>query len=954
MRVPYLLTPRQGTPAAPGRRRPLRTASPNSSSYYQRRSVSVLRGRPSCVGWSASHRLTLRFLLAGAVAAALGLVQLPALAQQEVTTGRVVDAAIGEPIAGVIVELVTASNRTVRSAATDVNGDFRLVDVPPGRYSLLLKAYGYQTRRLDGVRVRATTIDLGRIELFAQAFVLNPLVVTASRDEEKVLDAPAAVYSVDEEEIEERPATTPIDHVRALPGADIITSGLARHSVAARGFNGALGDRLYVLMDNRWASVPSLRFNSHNLISSASEDLKRIELVLGPGSALYGPNTANGVLHLITRSPLEHPGTTVSLVGGERELFQGSFRHAALLGENVGYKVSGMYFRGHEWEHRDLVEVENRNRAIAAGADPDTLLIGRRDFHAERFSGDARLDFRLGDGSTLVLSAGRAQLASSLEQVSTSTAQAVDWSYTYVQARLRRDQLFAQAYLNWTDSGDTYTLRDGAAITDRSLLWVGQIQHGLQVGRRQKLIYGVDLIRTLPRTAGSIHGRYEEEDEMTEVGGYLQSATSISPLVDLTVAARVDYHDVVDGVVFSPRAAVVLRPARGHNLRLAYNRAFQQPLATNLFLDIVSSPTLDGLPFAIRASGVPRTGFNFARNCGSETVEVGLCMRSPFTPAEIGGSSVALPLDATQFWDAAVQIVAVQDPAAGAILGQMASPDASQVGTVMRALDPATGDFNPVADVADVNPLKPEITNTIEVGYKGLLADRFLVGVDVYYSRVKDFISTLLVATPSVFFEPRSLGAHIASEGDNLGLSDEQIVALTEALAGVPVGTVTPEPAPDPDNAADILFTYRNFGEVDFWGVDVGATLLATDKLSFFGSYSFLSENSFQDVDGIADIALNATKNKASLSVHYRDERLGLAAEVRGRHVEGFPFASGVFVGDVGSYTLFDLNLTYALPFSARTEITVSGLNVLDDRHQEVPGAPFIGRTMLLRLRQSF
>ncbi len=145
---------------------------------------------------------------------------------------------------------------------------------------------------------------------------------------------------------------------------------------------------------------------------------------------------------------------------------------------------------------------------------------------------------------------------------------------------------------------------------------------------------------------------------MTEVGGYVQSVTAISPLLDLTVAARVDYHDVVDEVVFSPRAAVVFRPARGHNLRLAYNRAFQQPLATNLFLDIVSSPTLAGLPFAIRASGVPRAGFTFGRNCRSETVEAGLCMRSPFTPSQIGGPSLALPLDATQFWDAAVQIVA--------------------------------------------------------------------------------------------------------------------------------------------------------------------------------------------------------------------------------------------------------------------------------------------------------
>jgi iron complex outermembrane receptor protein len=204
--------------------------------------------------------------------------------------------------------------------------------------------------------------------------------------------------------------------------------------------------------------------------------------------------------------------------------------------------------------------------------------------------------------------------------------------------------------------------------------------------------------------------------------------------------------------------------------------------------------------------------------------------------------------------------------------------------------------------------------------------------------------------------ESASLGAYIASEDARLGLglTPDQIDTLTADMAGIPVATVTSDPAPDPDNPADIVLAVRNFGEVDYWGADVGVTLLVTDEVSLSGSYSFVSENLFENVDDLYTVPLNAPRNKASLAAHYRNERFGFAAEVRGRYVDSFPFASGVFQGPVESYTLFDANMTYALPFSRRTEVTLSGTNIFDNRHQEVPFAPFLGSVYLLRLRHSF
>ncbi len=93
-----------------------------------------------------------------------------------------------------------------------------------------------------------------------------------------------------------------------------------------------------------------------------------------------------------------------------------------------------------------------------------------------------------------------------------------------------------------------------------------------------------------------------------------------------------------------------------------------------------------------------------------------------------------------------------------------------------------------------------------------------------------------------------------------------------------------------------------------------------------------------------------------------------MSGELRTRWVEGFPVASGVYVGDVESYGLVDVGLSYALPMSRSTVVTLNAVNlltfyedqngeqvsVIDGRHREMVGAPALGRLIMLRVRQTF
>jgi iron complex outermembrane receptor protein len=864
-------------------------------------------------------------------------------AQSGRVTGQVVDAGTGQPVSETLAELITGDRRRVAFAHCDSEGRFEITGVPPGTFSLVLSRLGYEIRRVDGITVGGVPTDVGSQLLVSRALRMNPIVVTPSRNEERVLKAPASTWVVSKREIESRPATSSVEHIRQIPGVDIASSGLTQHNVAARGFNNVFSGALYVLTDHRWASVPSLRFNAYNLIPATDDDIDHIELVLGPGSALYGPNVSNGVMHIITRSPRTDQGTTLSVTAGEREIVQVGGRHAAGIGQHAAFKFSGNYFRGQDWVSHDPVEEAQRAAAIAGGADPATLRIGARNFDAERFSGEGRVDLRLGEGTDLVVSGGFSQLGSSIELTGVGAAQANDWRSSYGQTRLHRGPLFVQAYVNFSDAGDSYLLRDGALLHDHSLLYVGQVQHAHHFGERQRFIYGADLMHTVPRTSGTITGRNEDDDQVTEGGGYLQSETRIRERLDLVAAGRLDHHSRLSQTVFSPRAGLVYRPADGHSLRLTYNRAFNQPTTNNLFLDLRSTQDLGGLPFDVRVTGVPQDGFRFARDVGGRPL-----MRSPFTPAGLGGPGQQLPLDATVFWSVVQALV----PAVAGI----PAPTAAQVGSVMRSLNATTRAFDTVSDVTDVEPLRSQVNNTVEAGYKGFIANRVSVGVDLYLSRIEDFVSPLLVPTPSVFLERASLTAYLVSQGYSPAQAAQLATTIAgisgdPALTGIPLGTITPvHTVGDP---YDIFLTYRNFGTVDLWGSDLGATVLATDQLSFTATYSFVNEDLFQNQDGIADIALNAPMNKATLSANYRDARAGLSVELRGRYVDRFPMNSGVYVGVVDTYTLLDANVTYALPFSRTTEVSLAGTNVLDDRHAEFVGAPELGRLVFVRVRKS-
>lgn len=874
----------------------------------------------------------------------------PSSAQTGTLAGQVLDAQTSQPLANAQVQALQDGG-AVGGGLTDAQGRFR-VQLPVGTYTVRVELVGYRTETLgadEAVQVLASQVTDLTIRLAESAFQLEQLVVTGRRTGEKALESPNNILIISGDRIQERTALTPVEHVKALPGVDVAQSGLTSSNVVARGFNNVFSGALLVITDNRYASVPSLRFNAHNMIAANQFDVERVEVLLGPAAALYGPNSASGVLHLITSSPIDDPGTKISLSSGSRNLAFGQFRTAWSPNERFGFKVSGQYFQGDEWEFDDPAEVAARQE------NPE---FPERDYDLERYGGEVRFDFRPSPGTEIIVNAGVNNLATGIEMTGIGSGQAQDWLYSYGQIRLNRGRFFAQAFMNQSDAGDTFLFRTNQPIVDKSRMMVAQVQHGFALGETQDFIYGVDLQRTEPRTEGTITGANEDDDNINEVGGYLHSETDLSENLKLVGALRVDYHNRLEDLVYSPRAALVFEPAVNQAFRLTYNRAFSTPTTNNLFLDIVAArvPVFGPFAYDVRTKGVPESGFTFNDTCAGGVGN--FCMYSPFAP-----QAGQLPANALPFWNDLISAVLTGAGAQGLIpvlSNPGAAPGDPDVASWLLRFNQEAGTFLPDDGPEPIERILPTIYNTFELGYKGILGERLSVSVDLYSQQIKDFVGPLRTETPNVFYEPNSAGAFIIKRLQENGLlgtvvTQEEAEAIIRGMASIPVGTV----APDQVDSSDLILSYRNFGDVDIWGSDFAMQFFATDRLSFTGNYSHVSEECVDfdddgDCSGARDVALNAPQNKGALGLRWDDQDRGYAFDTRVRFTEGFPMNSGVFIGDVDGYTVVDANLSYRLPFAPGASVGLTATNLFDNVHQEFVGAPFLGRMIMARMQYEF
>lgn len=185
--------------------------------------------------------------------------------------------------------------------------------------------------------------DLERLQQLSLEEMLNVKVTSVSKREEKASEAAAAVFVITQEDIRRSGVTTIQDALRMAPGIQVAQLGSNKWAISARGFNDQLSNKLLVLMDGRTIYTPLFSGVNWDIQDTLLEDIDRIEVIRGPGAALWGANAVNGVINIITRNAKDTQGVLLTGLAGNYEEGTGGARVGGKLGADAYYRTYMKY-----------------------------------------------------------------------------------------------------------------------------------------------------------------------------------------------------------------------------------------------------------------------------------------------------------------------------------------------------------------------------------------------------------------------------------------------------------------------------------------------------------------------------------------------------------------------------------------------------------------------------------
>jgi outer membrane receptor protein involved in Fe transport len=445
------------------------------------------------------------------------------------------------------------------------------------------------------------------------------VVVTGSGTEERIINTPATMSVITAPMIELAPTQNFAELLRSVPGLNITQVSARDINVTSRASTGTLATGQLAMLDGRSLYQDFFGFVMWDFLPVNLNEIKQVEVIRGPASAVWGANALYGVVNVISKSPREIQGTSVSVGlgtfdrsvnhndadGGMVVYFSGT--HAQAINNRWSYKLSGGGYS------QDSLP---RPTGTIPGAPGGTQYPPFVNTGTTQPKFDGRLDYDFEDGSRLSFSGGFA----GTEGIMHSGIGPFDIdngsTMSYGRVNYTRRGLRAAAFTNVLDGTATNLLTRspigqpiGFDFETRTIDF--DLANVHTVAQRHVISYGGNL-----RFNAFDLSLAPQAEDRTEFGIYAQDEIFLSDHFRWIVGARVDRFDYLDDFVFSPRTTFMIKPRENQTIRLSYNRAYRSPSVINNFLDVtiaepinlgLFSPALAGriYPLPVQSVGNP-------------------------------------------------------------------------------------------------------------------------------------------------------------------------------------------------------------------------------------------------------------------------------------------------------------------------------------------------------------
>ena len=538
-----------------------------------------------------------------------------AVAQPGRVAGAVVDET-GAVLPGATVRLSGPAGG-MRVTQSDGDGEYAFAGLSAGAYTVTVALSGFSDTTVEDVVVGDDAVELPSITLSLASFG-DTVVVTASRTEVRVVDAPVTTSVVTGESLATTASSNVGDALRSVPGVNVIQLSARDVQVTSRQSTGTLTNSQLVLMDGRSLYLDFFGLVMWDLLPANQGDIEQIEVVRGPASATWGANAMTGAVNIITRPPRQSVGTTVTMSGGWIDRDAGSTAGqgvGSVFGTNatvtraptdrLAYRISAGYFRSDAFPRptgRIPVVDDPRvpGETVGGALYPEDRSSAFADAFANRGTSqpkfDVRVDQELADGR--ISWSGGVAGTEGLVHTGVGPFDVQRGSYLgYAKVGYERGDLRAQVFTNLLNGGAPNLLLPEpdtgrpVQLGFKSRTVDAEIGHSTFVGRRNYLTYGGNVRRnTFDLTIGP------DANDRLELGAYLQDEIFFDRF-RLVLGGRVDKFGNLAQPVFSPRVSFMMKPGVDHSVTLSYNRAFRSPSMINNFLDmqVVQPVDLSGL-----------------------------------------------------------------------------------------------------------------------------------------------------------------------------------------------------------------------------------------------------------------------------------------------------------------------------------------------------------------------
>jgi len=421
------------------------------------------------------------------------------------------------------------------------------------------------------------------------------VVVTASRYGQEPLDSPSTVTIITADDIRMSGATSIPDVLRRVVGVDVMQLASGQSEVSIRGFNRELSNKVLILVDGRSTYLDFMGTTIWETIPITLDEIERIEVIRGPGSAVYGANAVTGVINIITRTPGE--GKNHVLVdAGYPDYLRGTML-ATGRAKGIGYRFSAGYKQAARWG-QDF-SMADHSAAVPLFPSQDHENLG-----LQKIVGTGRIEGTFLNKGYASLSGGFSNGTYEFYNIGALDDFGIRDTHTYLRGDVAWGPVHLRAFWNaekgyvapWYKLyGDPRTLATplNADTVDveaeaNGNFSTGAVKHHLNGGLSYRYKRLADFIY-----AGEEPGSPPIQEN--HYAGFL-SEDATWEWLKVVGTMRVDVHpNLPVSKTLSPRGAAIFRVAPQSSLRIAGGSAFRAPNMVENYMDFQLGSGVDGV-----------------------------------------------------------------------------------------------------------------------------------------------------------------------------------------------------------------------------------------------------------------------------------------------------------------------------------------------------------------------